>query len=979
MKKCLMICLLMTGLICADKSKAQDIMKGQPGMYPEQMIFKANAPVFKKGAVLVADAAGKITASNDALLNRFEKDNLGIEHYRYQQTFAGIPVEHATYVVHVKDGIVSSQNGKWIKDFPSSLQSSPSINKTTALNKAMAFVGAREYKWQVPSEEAFLKKEQNDPHATFYPKAELVYYSGEEEVIPAQLRLAYKLDIYAQYPLSRQLVFVDAVNGKILGKREMIHTTNATGTAITAYSGTQTITTDFTGSTYRLRETGRGNGINTYDMRLAGTNYNAAVDFTDADNTWNNVNANKDQYATDGHWGTEKTYDYYLSKFNRNSVDNAGFALNSYVHTNLVAFGYGNNINAFWDGTRMTYGDGGTSGSTTYTPLTALDVCGHEITHGVTERTSNLTYSNQSGAMNEGFSDIFGTAIEFYAKGANGNWNIGENIGAAFRNMSNPNQFSQPDTYLGTFWYTGTADNGGVHTNSGVLNFWFYLLSQGGSGTNDIGNAYTVTGIGIDKAAAIAYRTNTFYLISTSNYASARTYAIQSATDLYGAGSAEVIATTNAMYAVGIGAAYSVCGTAPSGLATSVITNTSATVSWTAVSGAVNYDVDYKLNSSSTWTNAATATTATSVGLSGLTLGSLYDWRVRANCSTGSSGYTQAQFTTTGGTSCSTAFEPNETQATAATISSGVTNTSAISSTTDIDYYKIVTTATSNNVYNLVGPGGVDYDLYIYNSAGTQIGSGTGSTATETVTLNSQAAGTYYIKVIGYNGANSATCYTIKATATTVTSCQSAYDVSTNGTISGAALIPFNTNITGLISPTGDNDYYKFVITTGGTATVTLTTLPGDYDLTVVNSAGTQLAISQNGGTSSETITRTYTAGTYYARVYGYNGANSATTCYTLKVQLGTASIAGEGTEITNSDVLKVYPNPASDVLNISVPGLNGNQSSIRVVDMKGTVMMEEKITRSLQQINISRLPKGVYMLKLMNGDKTTTSKFIKE
>ena len=94
---------------------------------------------------------------------------------------------------------------------------------------------------------------------------------------------------------------------------------------------------------------------------------------------------------------------------------------------------------------------------------------------------------------------------------------------------------------------------------------------------------------------------------------------------------------------------------------------------------------------------------------------------------------------------------------------------------------------------------------------------------------------------------------------------------------------------------------------------------------------------------------------------------------------LGTASIAGEETEITNSDVLKVYPNPASDVLNISVPGLNGNQNSIRVVDMKGTVMMEEKITRSLQQINISRLPKGVYMLKLVNGDKTTTSKFIKE
>ena len=979
MKKFLIMCLLTTGLFCANKIKAQDIMKGQPGMYPEQIVFKTNAPVFTKGAVLVADAGGKIMTSNNALLNRTEKDNLGIEHYRYQQTFAGIPVEHATYVMHVNNGVVSSQNGKWIKDFPAGLQTAPSLNKTTALNKAMSFVGAKEYKWQIPAEEAFIKREQNDQAATFFPKGELVYYSGEEDVIASALRLAYKFDIYAHSPVSRQIVFVDAISGKILGKRELIHTTNATGTAITAYSGTQTITTDFTGTTYRLRETGRGNGINTYDMRLAGTNYGAAVDFTDADNTWNNVNANKDQYATDGHWGTEKTYDYYLSHFNRNSVDNAGFALNSYVHTNLVAFGYGNNINAFWDGSRMTYGDGGVSGSTTYTPLTALDVCGHEITHGVTERTSNLAYSNQSGAMNEGFSDIFGTAIEFYAKGAGGNWQIGENIGAAFRNMSNPNQFSQPDTYLGTFWYTGTADNGGVHTNSGVLNFWFYLLSQGGSGTNDIGSVYSVTGIGIDAAAAIAYRTNTTYLISTSNYAAARTYAIQSATDLYGAGSAEVIATTNAMYAVGIGAAYSSCTTAPSGLASSGLSDTGATVSWSAVSGAVSYDVDYKTTAASTWTNAATATTSTSVAISGLTAGTTYDWRVRTNCSVGSSAYTQAQFTTTGGSVCSTAFEPNETQATAATISSGVTNSAAISSTTDIDYYKIVTSATSNNVYNLVGPSGVDFDLYIYNSAGTQIGSGVSGTATETVTLNTQAAGTYYIKVIGYNGATSATCYTIKATATTITGCQSSYDVSTNGTTSGAATIPFNTNITGLISPTGDNDYYKFVITTGGTATVTLTTLPGDYDLTVVNSAGTQLAISQNGGTTSESIARTYTAGTYYARVYGYNGANSATTCYTLKVQLGTASVFGDGTEITSNAVLKVYPNPASDVLNISVLGQTANQGTLRVVDMKGTVMMEEKITRSLQQINISKLPKGVYMLKLNNGENLITSKFVKE
>jgi bacillolysin len=888
MKKIFTSFLVTSGLVFSIQTTAQEVQKGMAGMYAESVNFK-NAPVaFNKGSVLLVDENGKISSSSTALLKNSEKDNLNIKHYRYQQSYQGIPVEHATYIMHVKNNNVISQNGKWVKDFPSQLSSTATLSSIDALNKAMKFVGAQTYKWQLPAEEAFIKREQNNPAATFYPTIQLVYYSGEDEVVPAAMRLAFKLDIYAQYPMSRQIVFVDAISGNVLGKRELIHATNAAGSAVTAYSGTQAITTDNTGTTFRLRETGRGNGINTLNMKAAGTSYAAAVDFTDADNNWNNVNTNKDQYATDGHWGTEKTYDFYFSKFGRSSVDNAGLALNSYVHTNLVAFGYPDNVNAFWDGSRMTYGDG----NATYSPLTALDICGHEITHGVTERSSNLVYSNESGAMNEGFSDIFGTAIEFYAKGTSGNWTIGENIGASFRSMSNPNAFSQPDTYQGTFWYTGTADNGGVHTNSGVLNYWFYLLSIGGSGTNDKGTAFTVTGIGIDKAAAIAYRTNTFYLVSTSNYAAARTNAIKSAEDLYGVGSVEAAQTACAFAAVGIGT----CGT--------VVTP-----------------------------------------------------------------------------ACVSAFEPNETQATALAITSGITNSAAISSTTDIDYYKIVTTATSSNVFNLVGPTGVDYDLYIYNSAGTQIGSGTTATATETVSLTSQVAGTYYIKVIGYSGANSATCYTIKATATVVaTGCSSVYDNTTNGTTAGAASIPFNTNITGLINTTTDVDNYKFVITTAGTITVTLGTLPADFDLKLLNSAGTQVASSANGSTTAESITYTAAAGTYYAQAFGYSGANSTTTCYTLKVQLGTATIFGNTNEIAkNNAVLKVYPSPATDILNVSVIGETNGKGIIKVVDVNGAVVMQQKVNNSVQQVDISRLAKGVYMLKIENGSGLLTSKFIKQ
>jgi hypothetical protein len=422
---------------------------------------------------------------------------------------------------------------------------------------------------------------------------------------------------------------------------------------------------------------------------------------------------------------------------------------------------------------------------------------------------------------------------------------------------------------------------------------------------------------------------------------------------------------------------------APSGLASSAITTTGATVSWSAVSGSVSYAVDYKLNSSTAWISAATATTATSVALSGLTSASLYDWRVRNNCSTESSAFVQAQFTTATvpASGCGSAFEPNETTAAAATISSGVTNSAAITTATDNDYFKIVTTATSNIVYNLVGPAGVDYDMTILNSAGTSIGSGTGATATETVTLNNQAAGTYFIRVFGYNGANSATCYTIKATATAVaTGCAGPLDVSTNGTPSGAATIPFNTDVKGLINVSGDNDYYKFVVTTGGTATITLTTLPADYDLRIYSSNGTtQIAASENGSTSSETITRTYTAGTYYARVFGYNNANSATNCYTLKVQLGTASLVEEDAPIAKAEGLKVYPNPVTDVINVSLPSNASKQAILNIVDARGAVVSKVIMNSTLQRINVAHLPKGIYIIQLQTDKGNLSSKFVKQ
>lgn len=380
------------------------------------------------------------------------------------------------------------------------------------------------------------------------------------------------------------------------------------------------------------------------------------------------------------------------------------------------------------------------------------------------------------------------------------------------------------------------------------------------------------------------------------------------------------------------------CG-APSGLTASSITTTSATVGWTAVSGATSYDVDYKLSSSSTWTNAATATTATSVSLSGLTSGATYDYRVRTNCSSGSSAYTTAQFTTTGTVTC--------------TAPSGLT--SSVTTTGATVSWTAVSGASSYDV---------DYKL---NTASTWTNAATATTSTS-VTLSGLTSATLYDWRVRANCSSGSSSYTTAQFTTSSTTCASAKDTSTNGTISGAATIPFNTNITGLISPSGDIDNYKFVITTGGTATVTLTTLPFDYDLKVLNSSGTQLAISQAGSTTSESISRTYTAGTYYAQVYGWNGANSATSCYTLKVQLGTAS---RGDDLITGDVQKVnvFPNPANNVVNINLTGYTG-KSVVSMFDVNGRAVLQREVSTVNTQLDISALPAGVYMMRIRNGAK---------
>ncbi|MCI5057258.1 MAG: PKD domain-containing protein [Flavobacteriales bacterium] len=493
------------------------------------------------------------------------RDKLGQTHVRVQQYYRGIPIEYAQYNLHLQNGYLKSVNGELLSEIPVSNQ--PVLSEKGALQKALSFLNADLYMWQVPNEEKFIKLDKGDSYATYFPKGELVYAAPYGK-FSESVHLAYKFDIYSKKPLARKYVYVDAHTGEIIMDVDRIHTADTPGTANTQYSGNRGIIADSFSGGFRLRESGRGNGIETYNM-LAQDDYLNAVDFVDNDNIWNNVNAQQDEYATDVHWGTEMTYDYLLNVHGRNSIDNAGFKIKSYVHFKPLGSS-GGYLNAFWDGDKMTYGDGDASAN----PVVSIDVEGHEISHGLIEFTAGLIYASESGALNESFADIFGTCVDFYARttpvpnSGTPNWKIGEEIfinGTDYiRDMSDPNSKNDPDCYTGVYWMPTVGctpsqgnDKCGVHTNSGVQNFWFYLLSMGGTGTNDLGNSYIVNGLGINDAEQIAFRNLTVYLTPSSDYADARFYAIQSATDLFGACSPEVGATTDAWYAVGVGAAYS--------------------------------------------------------------------------------------------------------------------------------------------------------------------------------------------------------------------------------------------------------------------------------------------------------------------------------------------------------------------------------------------------------------------------------------
>ncbi|TYB43516.1 M4 family metallopeptidase [Actinomadura chibensis] len=463
-------------------------------------------------------------------------DRDGASHTRMTRTYDGLPVLGGDVVVH------QSASGAWrgssgtLAAAPT--DATPELSAKAAERKALTAH----------------RKAQGPPALVV-----------EARTADHRPRLAWRVQTTgrrADGTPSRVLTSVDAATGEVLLREETIRTEAGDGRSL--YTGTVPLETTKSGGVYQLKDPTRGN---TYTGDAGGqtdlcvliwcVRRAPATIFTDADNHWGSgTTADRATVAVDAQFGTAVTWDFYKTVFGRTGIGGDGKGSFNRVH-------YGDKYaNAFWDDSCfcMTYGDGD---GAQLGPLTSLDVAAHEMSHGVTSATANLTYSGESGGLNEATSDIMAAAVEFYANNPAdvGDYLVGEEVvlpgfgKPALRFMDRPSRDgSSPDS-----WSSGTK-NLDVHYSSGVANHFFYLLSEG-SGAKTINgvsydsptsNGSTVAGIGRDAATRIWYRALTTYMTSSTDYKAARTATLNAARDLFGAGGAQYGAVAAAWSAVNV-------------------------------------------------------------------------------------------------------------------------------------------------------------------------------------------------------------------------------------------------------------------------------------------------------------------------------------------------------------------------------------------------------------------------------------------
>lgn len=537
-----LLCVSLTGAIAQQRSGAAARLinsssddKGR--IYYGNIDEPARAIEFNEKAVTTSAFLANInTYFNIPALFRFSEvesntDKLRMRHHLLQQYYNGIPIEGLSYRVHEKDGFVKSANGRAIKRIQ--------LNAETNLTEGEAFELAKHY---------------TGTRDTTARDARKLIVSKNFTYAPESFFIAFQFDIDVSI-VERWRISIDARTGELINKVSLVNTCSndpvkplpfGVGSGMTNYYGNKSILVEkFAGGSSRLvGQTSHGGTIGTYDFRNAPLialllGFGRAYDIT---SSTDNYSGTYNKPAASVQWAMEQVFEYYYTNHERNSFDNLGSAVKSYVHLDV------NLNNAFWTGQVLAFGDGSNNN-----PLVELDVVGHEFTHGVTQYEARLQYNNEPGALNESFSDILGKAIEFDTFGDSATWQLSKYYRpGGMRDFSNPNLKDQPDTYMGDLWYTGFEDNGGVHYNSGVQNYWFYLLCEGGSGVNDHEMEYVVQSIGMEAATNIAYRNLTEYLSEQSDYLDSRIGSLLAAADLHGKNSTVYQEVANAWDAVGV-------------------------------------------------------------------------------------------------------------------------------------------------------------------------------------------------------------------------------------------------------------------------------------------------------------------------------------------------------------------------------------------------------------------------------------------
>lgn len=633
------------------------------------------------------------TGREDFVVTNVQRDELGQVHVRTQEMINGMPVVGAEMVLHA-----NAANGR-VRILNGNfvpdvdLPSAAMVNSAGAIESAVFQMGLRQWdSLDIPQ----LTYVMNEKGRAFLAWAETVtYFDDEGEQIDR--------------------IFADATTGDLVLRQPKI---------------------------YRAlnRATYSCNNGTTLPGTLKRSEGSANIGDAAIDAAHNNAGS---------------TYNFYKNVFNRDSYDNAGAQLKSSAH-------YSSRYNnAYWNGSQMVYGDGD---GTTFSYLSgALDVVAHELTHAVTERTANLTYSNESGALNEAWSDIMGAACESYTGGGSvtsNTWKLGEGIytpatsGDALRYMNDPALGGDYDYYPTR--YTGTSDNGGVHTNSGIANLAFYLLSQGGTHPRSK-TTVVVPAVTITHARAIFYRALTVYMTSSTNFQGARNATASAATDLYGA--TDSAAVQKAWDAVGVpgGSTGGTVTTLSNGVTVSSISASKGTWKYykitvpsgqtslkiTMSGGTGDADLYVKLGSSPTLSsynyrpylsgnNETVTVTNPSAG----------DWYVGIYGYAAFSGVSlNATYSTSGGGG-----------STCTSYSGSISGTGGSGYAPSTSGY--TSSVSGTHTGKLTGPSSADFDLYLYKWNGSSwsiVARSEGSTATENISY-SGTAGTYRWRIYSYSG-----------------------------------------------------------------------------------------------------------------------------------------------------------------------------------------------------------------------------------